>query len=118
MSDRTGTETVVQSSTIQATKDLTSVSTFLGRSWKAYATAVFMQNNFNNVIDPRGWRPFDTTPDTVFLAEYGNRGSSSARTGGRVKWKGVRVSLSLAEARGFTVGSFIQGKEWLPATQL
>ncbi|KAL1543943.1 pectinesterase [Salvia divinorum] len=114
---------VVQTSTIQASENLKGVSTFLGRPWKPYATSVFMQNNFNDLIDPRGWRPWNTTPgakptpDTVFLAEYENRGNS-AMTTGRVKWKGVKTSLSFAEASGFTVGSFIQGKDWLPATQV
>ncbi|XP_047979401.1 pectinesterase-like [Salvia hispanica] len=111
---------VVQSSTVLAAEDLTGVKTFLGRPWKAYATQVFLQNNLNDLIEPRGWRPFNPnqpTPDTVFLAEYGNKGNS-ANTAGRVNWKGVRVSLSLAEAGGFTVASFIQGNEWLPATQV
>ncbi|XP_047962190.1 pectinesterase-like [Salvia hispanica] len=113
---------VVQSSTIRASQDLRGVSTFLGRPWKPYATVVFMQNNMSRLIDLKGWFPWkaaeSTRNDTVFLAEYSNRGPG-ARTRDRVKWKGVRKNLSYAEATGFTVASFIlQRNNWLLPTQV
>lgn len=117
------TAIVVQSSVIQASGNLTGVSTFLGRPWKSYATVVFMQNVMDTLIDPKGWLAWDTTPgaapppDTIFLAEYSNRGSGSGISN-RVKWGGVRANLSTAEASKFTVSSLIQGDQWLPATQV
>lgn len=110
---------VIQSSNILPSGNLTGVSTFLGRPWTLYATTVFMENNMNGFIDPQGWMPWgsSTPPDTIFFAEYGNIGLG-ARTNNRVKWKGVRVNLSNQEASRFTVRSFLQGDQWLPATQV
>lgn len=114
---------VVQSCVIQASGNLTGVSTFLGRPWKPYATVVFMQNVMDDLIDPKGWLAWDTSPgappppNTIFLAEYSNKGSGSDPAN-RVKWDGVRANLTTAEASKFAVSSFIQGDQWLPATQV
>ncbi|XP_042008910.1 pectinesterase-like [Salvia splendens] len=110
---------VVQSSTIRESGDLTGVRTFLGRPWRPYASVVFMENIMNKLIDPKGWTQWDppTTTDTVFLAEYDNRGDG-AETKDRVNWKGVNPKLSEKEAGWFTVGYFLNGNSWLPATQV
>ncbi|KAG6432691.1 hypothetical protein SASPL_104275 [Salvia splendens] len=110
---------VVQSSTIRAAEDLTGVTTYLGRPWKKYASVVFMQNNMSKLIDPIGWTPWDppTPKDTVFLAEYYNLGDG-AETKGRMKWPGVRPRLGRKVASWFAVDNFLQGKDWLPETQV
>ncbi|KAL1556031.1 pectinesterase [Salvia divinorum] len=110
---------VVQSSTIREAEDLTGVRTFLGRPWRPYASVVFMQNVMSKMIDPKGWTPWDppTTTDTVFLAEYDNKGDG-AETKDRVNWKGVKPKLSYKEAGWFTVGYFLKGNDWLPAAQV
>ncbi|KAL8519817.1 hypothetical protein ACS0TY_010669 [Phlomoides rotata] len=108
----------IHKSNVVAAEDLDGVRTFLGRPWRNYATTVFMESFLGGLIDPEGWsgREIGTSPsDTVYYGEYGNTGPGSA-TAVRVSSKGVRVKMSDEEAKNFTVGEFIGGAEWLPAT--
>ncbi|KZV14459.1 pectinesterase-like [Dorcoceras hygrometricum] len=112
---------VIQNCKIGATSDLRPVQknfpTYLGRPWKEYSRTVVMQSEISDVIDPAGWYPWsgNFALNTLFYAEYQNRGPGAA-TGNRVTWKGFRVLTSAAEALPFTVGRFIAGDSWLPAT--
>ncbi|KAL9405853.1 hypothetical protein Peur_002825 [Populus x canadensis] len=92
--------------------------TYLGRPWKDYSTTVIMQSDIGPFLRPSGWMSWVSgvdPPATIFYAEYQNTGPG-ARVDGRVKWAGYKPALTLDEAGKFTVDSFIQGSEWLPAT--
>ncbi|KAI3428967.1 Pectinesterase [Psidium guajava] len=54
---------------------------------------------------------------TLYYGEYMNTGPGSS-TKNRVKWGGYRVITSASEASKFTVGNFIAGSSWLPATSV
>lgn len=71
------------------------------------------------LIDPKGWLPWEgsTPSDTIFLAEYQNSGEG-AHTGNRVNWKGLHYNISYQDVSFYTLRSFIQGDQWLPATQV
>ncbi|XP_011048628.1 PREDICTED: pectinesterase 3 [Populus euphratica] len=92
--------------------------TYLGRPWKDYSTTVIMQSDIGPFLRPSGWMSWVSgvdPPATIFYAEYQNTGPG-ASVDGRVKWTGYRPALTVDEAGKFTVDSFIQGSEWLPAT--
>ncbi|PHT44357.1 Pectinesterase 2 [Capsicum baccatum] len=95
---------------------LSSFKNYLGRPWKEYSRTVYLLSNIDSLIDPAGWLEWngDFALKTLYYGEYLNRGPGS-NTVGRVKWPGYRVINSSTEASQFTVGSFIQGGEWIPA---
>ncbi|KAJ9696549.1 hypothetical protein PVL29_008661 [Vitis rotundifolia] len=98
---------------------LSSFKSYLGRPWKEYSRTVYMQSNIGDLIDPAGWLEWDGdfALSTLYYGEYKNRGPGS-NTSGRVTWPGYRVINSSSVASQFTVGAFIQGDEWLPATKV
>ncbi|XP_042485617.1 probable pectinesterase/pectinesterase inhibitor 46 [Macadamia integrifolia] len=104
----------IHNCTISAFGNLASVNSYLGRPWKNYSTTVYMRSTMGSFINPAGWLSWmgNTPPTTIFYAEFRNLGLGSS-TKNRVKWKGLR-KLTLRQARQFTVGSFIQGNNWLP----
>ncbi|XP_034583687.1 pectinesterase-like [Setaria viridis] len=110
-----------QSCTVAADEDLAArgavVQTYLGRPWKPFSRVVFMQCTVSDVVDPRGWLPWErqVPPDTLYYGEYGNEGPGAA-VGGRVNWRGVHSNLDASEACSFTVERFIKGNDWLPST--
>ncbi|GFQ07509.1 putative pectinesterase/pectinesterase inhibitor 24 [Phtheirospermum japonicum] len=116
---RCQTAIVIQSSTIKAAEDLSGVTTALGRPWKTCSAVVYLNNYMESLISPIGWTPMNpgTPPDTIFLAEYGNKGPGS-NVAGRVNWKGVRTNLSYNEANRYTVNSLISGSKWLAKTRV
>lgn len=92
--------------------------TYLGRPWKEYSTTVIMESEIGSFLQPAGWIGWVNNvdpPNTIFYAEYQNNGPG-ANTDQRVKWAGYKSTLTDAEAGKFTVGTFIQGNEWLPET--
>lgn len=94
--------------------------TYLGRPWKNYSTTVIMQSDIGSFLNPLGWKEWISNvdpPSTIFYAEYQNTGAGSS-TGQRVKWPGYKPSLTNVEAGKFTVGTFIQGRVWLPETSV
>ncbi|XP_028800478.1 pectinesterase 2-like [Neltuma alba] len=96
--------------------NLNNVESYLGRPWQKYSRTVFMKCSLGSLIDPAGWTPWsgNFALDTVYYAEYANTGPGSS-TSNRVKWKGYRV-IGASEASQFTVGRFLSGGSWLPAT--
>lgn len=56
-------------------------------------------------------------PSTIFYAEYQNTGPG-AGVEKRVKWGGYRSNITAQQASKFTVENFIQGSEWIPATNV
>ncbi|RRT53848.1 hypothetical protein B296_00035681 [Ensete ventricosum] len=94
-----------------------STATYLGRPWKAYSRAVFMQSYLGSVIRPEGWLEWDGTfaLNTLYYAEYMNYGPGSG-LGRRVKWPGYHALSDATMAANFTVARFIDGNSWLPST--
>lgn len=89
---------------------------FLGRPWKAYSRTIIMESYIDGCISPNGWAPWAGTfgLDTLFYAEYGNRGPG-AEQAGRVTWKGVK-KLSRDQVMEFTPNVFFMGDKWISPT--
>ncbi|GER50497.1 plant invertase/pectin methylesterase inhibitor [Striga asiatica] len=93
------------------------LKTYLGRPWQRYSRTVFIKCEMDGGVDPAGWLEWngDFALDTLYYGEYNNMGAG-AGTGGRVRWAGFHVISSLEEAGKFSVGSFLGGGSWIPAT--
>lgn len=100
-----------------ASGPITSYKNYLGRPWQKYSTTVFIKCTIDGLIDPAGWLPWsgNFALTTLYYGEYMNTGSG-ASTSGRVKWPGFHVITSATEAGKFTVGNFLAGDSWIPAT--
>ncbi|PIN01820.1 Pectinesterase [Handroanthus impetiginosus] len=88
----------IQLCNISAAEYLGGARTFLGRPLKSYSTTIFLENVLNSLIDPQGWfygTPNAVPPDTIFYAEYKNKGPGAV-IGGRVKWRGLRLNIPFA----------------------
>ncbi|XP_028778198.1 pectinesterase 2-like isoform X2 [Neltuma alba] len=96
-----------------------SVRTYLGRPWKQYSRTVIMKSFLDSLINQAGWLEWsgNFALNTLYYGEYMNTGSGSS-TANRVKWSGFHVITSASEASKFTVGNFIAGNSWLPATSV
>ncbi|PIN02145.1 Pectinesterase [Handroanthus impetiginosus] len=107
----------IQNCTVSPSANLTGVSTFLGRPWKNYSTTVFFNSFMDGFIDPKGWLSWVGTsaPVTIFYVEFQNAGVGAV-TKNRVKWRGLKLNLTASEVKKFTVGPFIDGDKWIPAT--
>ncbi|KAJ8471288.1 hypothetical protein OPV22_025631 [Ensete ventricosum] len=94
-----------------------SFKTYLGRPWQKYSRTVFMKTSLNSLIDPAGWLAWSGSfgLSTLYYGEYMNTGAG-ADTSKRVTWPGYHVITSSSEASKFTVGSFLSGNSWIPAT--
>ncbi|KAI8026114.1 putative pectinesterase/pectinesterase inhibitor 7 [Camellia lanceoleosa] len=114
------TGTSIQNCTIIAAPDLAAdngtTQTYLGRPWQLYSRTVYMQSFMDSLINPAVWAVWSGTfaLDTLYYAEYNNRGPGSSITN-RVTWPGYYV-ISVTDAVNFTVSNFISGDVWLPAT--
>ncbi|KAG9142280.1 hypothetical protein Leryth_007709 [Lithospermum erythrorhizon] len=106
---------IIQNSRVSG--DSQSGKSFLGRPWQKYSRTVFMKCSLDSVIDPAGWLPWsgNFALSTLYYGEYMNTGAG-AGTGGRVKWPGYHVITSATEASKFSVGNFLSGNSWIPAT--
>lgn len=102
----------IQDSYIYATQP-----TYLGRPWKQYSRTVFMNTYMSSQVQPRGWLEWygDFALSTLWYGEYRNYGPG-ASLAGRIKWRGYHIIKDAALASYFTVGHFIDGLSWLPAT--
>ncbi|KAM7471913.1 hypothetical protein LguiA_010096 [Lonicera macranthoides] len=109
----------IQKSTIYPLDNLTA-PTYLGRPWKEYSTTVIIQTNIGSFLQPTGWIEWVSNvipPSSIFYAEYQNTGPG-ASVDKRVTWPGYKASITADQASRFTVESFLQGSEWLPATNV
>ncbi|KAF3780449.1 putative pectinesterase/pectinesterase inhibitor 28 [Nymphaea thermarum] len=97
--------------------DRLKIPSYLGRPWKEYSRTVVMESTIGDVIQPAGWMPWDGdfALKTLFYAEYNNKGPGAITTG-RVKWPGFKVITDKREALQYTVGPFLDGTSWLPAS--
>ncbi|KAL6188379.1 hypothetical protein ACLB2K_039772 [Fragaria x ananassa] len=93
------------------------IMSYLGRPWKMYSRTVIMESEFGDFIQPAGWLEWqgDFALDTLYYAEYANRGPGAVTTG-RVKWKGFHVITDRNVALQFTPGNFLAGGLWLKGT--
>ncbi|KAF2917348.1 hypothetical protein DAI22_09g185400 [Oryza sativa Japonica Group] len=99
------------------------VETYLGRPWQPipdsppFSRVVFMECGMSDVIDPKGWLPWEGRTDVsnVYYGEYENTGDG-ADVSGRVKWTSFHVIQDASEAAKYTVENFIQGDKWIPGT--
>ncbi|KAL8238476.1 hypothetical protein R6Q59_015043 [Mikania micrantha] len=113
----------IQNCRVTAASDLKgstgSVKTYLGRPWQQYSRTVFLKTFLDSLVNPAGWMPWsgNFALDTLYYGEYMNTGPGSS-TANRVNWKGYHVITSATEASKFTVGNFIAGGSWLPATNV
>ncbi|CAG7881354.1 unnamed protein product [Brassica rapa] len=110
---------VIHKCKITANEDLKPVKaeykSYLGRPWKNYSRTVVMESTIEDVIDPIGWLRWEETDfaiDTLYYAEYKNKGPSGD-TASRVTWPGFKV-INKEEALNYTVGPFLQG-DWINA---
>ncbi|XP_052181343.1 pectinesterase 3 [Diospyros lotus] len=109
----------IQKCTISPLDALTA-PTYLGRPWKDFSTTVVMQTSVGSFLNPAGWFPWVSNvepPSTIFYAEYQNTGPGSG-VDKRVKWAGYRPTITADQASKFTVESFIDGNEWLGASNV
>lgn len=112
---------IVHNSRVLAASDLRpvqgSVKTYLGRPWQKYSRTVFMKSSLDNLVTPAGWSQWtgNFALSTLYFGEYMNTGPG-AGTGGRVKWPGCHVITSATEVGKFSVGNFLAGDSWIPAT--
>ncbi|ESQ49502.1 hypothetical protein EUTSA_v10020457mg [Eutrema salsugineum] len=90
--------------------------TYLGRPWKLFSRTVYMDTYMSQLVQPRGWLEWfgDFALKTLWYGEYNNVGPGW-RSSSRVKWPGYHI-MDKRTALSFTVGSFIDGRKWLPAT--
>ncbi|KAK9136837.1 hypothetical protein Sjap_007431 [Stephania japonica] len=102
----------IQNSYVYATEP-----TYLGRPWKLYSRTVFMQTYMSNMVQPSGWLEWfeNFALNTLYYGEYRNYGPGAALAG-RVKWPGYHMLRDATTASFFTVGRFLDGMSWLPAT--
>ncbi|CAK9158199.1 unnamed protein product [Ilex paraguariensis] len=117
------TRIVIHNSVVTAASDLKPVQesfkTYLGRPWGQYSRTVIMKSSLDSLIDPEGWCPWDGdfALKTLYYGEYMNTGLG-AMTSARVKWPGYNIITSGTEAEKFSVGSFLAGDAWIPATEV
>lgn len=90
---------------------------YLGRPWKPFSRVVYMNTYMSASVQPRGWLEWygNYALNTLYFGEYRNYGPGASLVG-RVKWPGFHIIRDVSEALFFTVGQFIDGMSWLPAT--
>jgi polygalacturonase len=100
--------------TLTAASDLTG-KIYLGRPWRPYATAIYMNTQMGDQINPAGWRewhPGEThSLDTAFYAEYNSTGPG-AHSGER---EPQAHSLTAEQAAQYDPRVFLRGSDnWDP----
>lgn len=93
------------------------VKAYLGRPWRAFAGAIFLNTEMSEVVRPVGWHNWDK-PDrekTSRYAEFGSTGSGAQKET-RVSWA---KQLSAAEARSITLEKVLRGVDrWNPKARV
>jgi PelA/Pel-15E family pectate lyase len=85
---------------------------YLGRPWRDYGRAVFLNTQMDAAIRPEGWHHWEPDREkTAYFAEYGSTGPG-ARSDERVRWA---KKLSDSDIKVFTVEYFLGGRDgWDP----
>jgi pectinesterase len=95
------------------TGDNPKVKTYLGRPWRAYASAAFLNTSMDGVVKPAGWDNWDRPEreKSSRYAEFGSTGAGAADSG-RVAWV---THLTADQAAALTVGAVLGGSDhWNP----
>lgn len=90
------------------------VRTYLGRPWRAHASAVFLNTEMSGVVRPVGWHNWNK-PDAERTSRYAefNSSGAGANPAARVPWA---RPLTAAEAGAITVERVLGGADgWNPA---
>ncbi|RVD80522.1 uncharacterized protein DFL_008418 [Arthrobotrys flagrans] len=96
---------VINSSSISLKSGVSSsVKTYLGRPWRAYARTVFQNTAMSSVVRPEGWSTWSVALDNVYYAEYGNTGDGS---------QGTRVSWAKKLSSPLTLGGIVGSTSWI-----
>ena len=84
---------------------------YLGRPWREFAKAVFINNELGSHITPEGWHNWGraASESTAFFAEFGNSGPGSS-TEERVPWS---KQLSAEAAAAYTLENIFG--DWNPS---
>ncbi|KAL3516010.1 hypothetical protein ACH5RR_022912 [Cinchona calisaya] len=92
------------------------LKSYLGRPWKEFSRTIIMESFIDDLIQPDGWLAWEGTfaLDTLFYAEFNNRGPSSNKML-RAQWNGVK-ELQASRIERFLPSKFIEGDAWLPIT--
>lgn len=90
---------------------------YLARPWKQYSTNVFLECEIGDLIRPEGYLPWanETYHETCTVCEYASRGPGGNTSLRNKSFKKFKV-LTQEEAAKYTLGTFIGGNEWVPAT--
>jgi PelA/Pel-15E family pectate lyase len=96
------------------TSENTKNGIYLGRPWRDYGRAVFVETRMDAAIRPEGWHHWEPQREkTAYFAEYRSSGTG-ANEGSRVKWA---RQLTEVEAKAFSAENFLKGKDgWSPRT--
>ncbi len=83
----------------------------LGRPWRTYSTAVFVNTDFKARLNPAGWQEWGGKIPTSFYAEYKSHGEAGDVS---QRLAGTHV-LTDEEAKKYTVKDWLSGKDgWDP----
>jgi len=95
------------------TGDAPANSFYLGRPWRPYAKAVFINCDLGNMIKAEGWNNWgkESNERTAFYAEYNSKGAG-ANANGRVKWS---FQLNENTVKDYTLDKIFNG--WNPKEQ-
>ncbi|XP_002964772.2 pectinesterase [Selaginella moellendorffii] len=85
---------------------------YLGRPWKMFSRAVFLDCYLSSSVDPQGWLAWkgDFALDTLLFAEYESYGPG-ADASHRVPWS---TQLNPSQTSAYSAQEFIQGDGWIP----
>ena len=92
------------------TGDALKNSYYLGRPWRPYGKAAFLECVLGKLIRPEGWNNWDkvSNEQTAYYAEYNNTGSG-AEIKNRIKWS---YQLTKEESLKYTLTNIFKG--WDP----
>lgn len=95
------------------TGDAPANSFYLGRPWRPYAKAVFINCDLGNMIKAEGWNNWgkESNEKTAFYAEYNSKGAG-ANPNNRVKWS---FQLNENTVKDYTLDKIFNG--WSPKEQ-
>jgi len=96
------------------TSENTKDGIYLGRPWRDYGRAVFIDTKMNAAIRPEGWNHWlPEREKTAYFAEYHSSGAG-ADASARVKWA---HQVTESETKPFLPENFLKGRDgWNPKT--
>ncbi|XP_027109707.1 probable pectinesterase/pectinesterase inhibitor 58 [Coffea arabica] len=94
------------------------LKSYLGRPWKEFSRTIIMESFIDDLIQPEGWLAWNGSfaLDTLFYAEFNNRGPSSNKML-RAQWNGVK-ELPSSRVERFLAAKFIDGNHWVKSAHI